>query len=288
MQASSGHPSQLRVSVVLHHSNLDQLRACLLSLRESIAVAQSRLLLGEVKVCLVDNTCEAAYAAQLDGVLGEISATGKTAHTAFLSMEVVSPPTNLGFGHGHNLAMGGFSSDYHLVLNPDAQLLPDTLSEGLALLEEKRDIILASPAVEGSEGEQEFLCKRYPSVLVLLLRGFAPKVLRDLFRGVLSRYEMREECSQSTSAQVSIASGCFMLLRTQALRVCGGFDERYFLYFEDFDLSLRLQKQGQLVFAPKMKIIHHGGYAARKGLRHVGYFIASGVRFFRQHGWRWI
>jgi GT2 family glycosyltransferase len=79
-----------------------------------------------------------------------------------------------------------------------------------------------------------------------------------------------------------------MLAPTPALRAVGGFDERYFLYFEDFDLSLRLGEHGRLVFEPAMRIVHHGGYAARKGLRHVRYFLRSGIRFFNDHGWRWI
>ena len=79
-----------------------------------------------------------------------------------------------------------------------------------------------------------------------------------------------------------------MLAPTGALLGVGGFNERYFLYFEDFDLSIRLRGEGRLLFEPAMQIVHHGGYAARKGFRHVGYFICSGIRFFNDHGWRWI
>jgi GT2 family glycosyltransferase len=85
-----------------------------------------------------------------------------------------------------------------------------------------------------------------------------------------------------------LASGCFMLVRTEALRAAGGFNDRYFLYFEDFDLSLRLGGQGRLIFNPAMRIVHHGGYAASKGNQHVRYFLRSGLTFFNQHGWRWI
>ena len=89
-------------------------------------------------------------------------------------------------------------------------------------------------------------------------------------------------------AEIMLASGCFMLVRTRALLAAGGFDDAYFLYFEDFDLSLRLGGQGRLIFNPAMRIVHHGGYAARKGMQHVKYFLRSGVMFFNQHGWRWI
>ena len=86
----------------------------------------------------------------------------------------------------------------------------------------------------------------------------------------------------------SLASGCFMLLRAHSLATVGGFDERYFLYFEDFDLSLRLAQLGEVQYLPEMQIIHHGGYAARKGWRHIAMFLRSGIRFFQDHGWRWV
>jgi len=88
--------------------------------------------------------------------------------------------------------------------------------------------------------------------------------------------------------QIMLASGCFMLARTAELQSVGGFSDDYFLYFEDFDLSIRLVSCGRLVFDPAVQIIHHGGYAASKGLQHVKYFIRSGITFFQQHGWRWI
>jgi GT2 family glycosyltransferase len=180
------------------------------------------------------------------------------------------------------------TSDFHLVLNPDVELQEDALQVGLASLRLNEDVVLLSPKVLGGQGEQEFLCKRYPSVLVLLLRGFAPAALRRLFRRRLAGYEMRDACSGETPADVAIASGCFMLVRTAALRAVGGFNEDFFLYFEDFDLSLRLAEKGRLVFEPRMCIVHHGGYAANKGRAHVKYFIRSGIRFFNRHGWRLI
>jgi GT2 family glycosyltransferase len=79
-----------------------------------------------------------------------------------------------------------------------------------------------------------------------------------------------------------------MLMRTGALRAVGGFSEDFFLYFEDFDLSLRLARQGRLVFDPVVRIVHHGGYAASKGHLHLKYFIRSGILFFNRHGWRFL
>jgi hypothetical protein len=79
-----------------------------------------------------------------------------------------------------------------------------------------------------------------------------------------------------------------MYARTDALRAVSGFSDQFFMYFEDFDLSLRLHPVGRLVYLPTMHIVHHGGYSARKGLRHISMFVQSGWKFFRRHGWCWI
>jgi hypothetical protein len=70
------------------------------------------------------------------------------------------------------------------------------------------------------------------------------------------------------------------------LQKIGGFNEAFFLYFEDFSLSLELQKYGKLVYYPDCKIIHHGGNAAKKGFKHIRYFVESGLRFYQLYGWK--
>lgn len=273
---------RLSVSIVLHHSSLGMLDRVLRSLQRSSAVAHDAACVEQVQVEVLDNSSDPGFRARAAGSI-----------TAWPQSDVFRVvyrglPDNRGFGAGHNTAIQQLQSDYHLVLNPDAELAEDALRVGLSCLQEDQSIVLLSPGATGTDGTQEFLCKRYPSVFVLLLRSFAPRPIRRLFRRRLNRYEMRDLCSGSQQADILLASGCFMLARSAALQSVGGFDERYFLYFEDFDLSLRLGSQGRLVFSPAMHIVHHGGYAANKGLRHIAYFVRSGTRFFRQHGWRWI
>jgi GT2 family glycosyltransferase len=119
----------------------------------------------------------------------------------------------------------------------------------------------------------------------LLIRGFFPNKAKTLFRTRLERYEMHELEETDLPSKVPIAGGCFMLVKTESWREIKGFDKRYFLYFEDFDLSLRMSKLGKLVYAPSVKIIHSGGGASKKGLWHIFNFVKSGFRFFNTHGW---
>jgi len=273
---------RLSVSIVLYNSPLELLKRTLNSLHISARRAQQSQLLAQVEVQLIDNSPGSANRTRMRETL-EAWPSDK-----LLTVSYFATGENRGFGAGHNLAMQSVDSDYHLILNPDAELNESTLEVGLASLKEDRGIVLVSPEVSGDDGAQEFLCKRYPSILVLVLRAFAPRFVRRLFRPRLNRYEMRDVCSGPEEAEVIFASGCFMLARTEALRSVGGFDERYFVYFEDFDLSLRIGGKGRIVYLPNMKIVHHGGYAARKGSWHVKLFIRSGIEFFNKHGWRWI
>ena len=132
------------------------------------------------------------------------------------------------------------------------------------------------------------MCKRYPAVFTLFSRGFFPAWLKKPFSKSHSLYEMHELSEHEAHENIPLVSGCFMLCRADSLKAVKGFDENYFLYFEDFDLSKRISEVGNLAYLPSMKIIHHGGNASRKGIRHFIFFLRSAVRFFNTYGWRLI
>jgi len=282
MKDTFQQPVHLSVSVVLYNSSLELLQRTRESLHRSALFARTAGCLSRVSVEVVDNSSDTNCRLAASRAISELP------QSDFFSVSYRGLSDNRGFGAGHNSVIPALVSDLHLVLNPDAELAEDALCIGITSLLEDEGIALLCPKVTGDDGRQEFLCKRYPSILALMLRAFAPRFVRRFFRSRLHRYEMRSVCKGEQEADVLLASGCFMLIRTRALRAVGGFNDDYFLYFEDFDLSLRLGGQGRLVFNPAMRIVHHGGYAASKGVEHVRYFIKSGITFFNQHGWRWI
>lgn len=279
MEKSRGESPDLSVSIVTYNSSLELLRRTLSSLRLATRrAAPGKLAAVEVRV--VDNGSGAVYREQLQRLLLEFPAQPG------FQLKLQNLPRNLGYGGGHNQAMVE-GSDYHLVLNPDVELAEDALEAGLSRFQAQADTVLLSPRAIGPEGDQEFLCKRHPSVLVLLLRAFAPRLGQRWFPHQMASYQMSDVCTGDQPVEVPLASGCFMLLRGAAVRATGGFDESYFMYFEDFDLSLRLAEMGRVEYLPAMQITHHGGYAGSKGLAHVRLFARGALRFFRQHGWRW-
>jgi len=271
-------PATLTAAIVTWRPDPKLLERTVASLAEAAARARSTGVLSGATLFLIDNgpaeslPVVSAAASQWDASLGAV--------------EIVTGHGNLGYGRANNLVLPRLESDFHLVLNPDVEIDPEAIDAALRSLAAHPEVGLLAPAAFAPDGQREYLCKRYPSVGVLLLRGFAPAFVRERFAGVLARYEMRDAIGDRFVDGVPLASGCFLLVRTALLKALGGFDPRYFMYFEDYDLSLRVASRATVAYEPAVRIVHHGGEAARKGLRHIGWFAASALRFFSRHGWR--
>lgn len=272
----------LSVSVVIYKTDTAVLLSGLRSLLGAIAVAVAAGEIQSVRVDIINN-------AEADPVLlTMVEQLAAEAAAQSVAVRVLEGHGNVGYGRGHNLSISAATSDYHLILNPDVTLAQDALGLGLHYLMQNPSVAALSPAVRDGQGNKQHVCKRFPSVLDFLLRGFAPQAVKRLFEQRLAHYEMRELSEQEPSTGIPIISGCFMLFRTSVLRSVGGFDARYFLYFEDFDLSLRVHGKGTLTYLPAMHITHLGGDSASKGLRHIAMFVRSGILFYNTHGWRFL
>ncbi|MEQ8954961.1 MAG: glycosyltransferase family 2 protein [Gammaproteobacteria bacterium] len=273
---------KLSIAVVCYNTPAAQLRALFDSLAASLETLRRYNSLATATVTLVDNSHQPV------SVLRDLIAESTLGSPEQLVVRILSGQGNIGFARAHNLALENLDSDYHLVLNPDVVLDRNALVEGVSYLEQSREAVLLSPYTENESGQQQFLCKRYPSVFLFVLRGFFPGFLKSLFAKPLAKFEMRDLDNEQATKNIPIASGAFMFCRSQSLLAIGGFNPAYFLYFEDFDLSLRISKIGKIVYLPSMKIVHHGGNSAAKGWRHIRMFLRSGIRFFNSHGWRLI
>jgi GT2 family glycosyltransferase len=277
--ADHAAPVYLSMTMVLYRNDAAQLQRFRQSLIESVTYLRSQRPVGKVSLAVIDN------AASEDG---DRFSSQFTALKGFDAVRFVQADSNLGYGRGHNRCLNQ-GCDFHLILNPDVYLAADALVAGLDYLAAHADVGMVAPYAENDRGEPLFLCKRYPAVLDLLLRGFAPRFIRRWFDTRLTRYEMRAEYLADTACEsIEIASGCCMLVRSELLQKLGGFSAAYFLYFEDFDLSVRLRQTAKIAYVPTMKIVHDGGHAARKGWKHVRLFVRAGVIFFQQNGWRWL
>jgi len=200
-----------------------------------------------------------------------------------IKIRVIHGHGNVGFGRGHNLALDRIGR-FHLILNPDVVLHPDALSNAMEFMRACPACGLASPHAEWPDGTRQYLCKRFPAVFDLILRGFAPNFIKKIFQNRLSRYEMQEETGQDVFFNPPIVSGCFMLFQSEAFRSLQFFDDKFFLYFEDFDISYRASEKYLTAYVPSIRIVHSGGNASRKGMWHIRKFIGSAILFYWKHG----
>jgi len=245
---------------------------------QSIVVSAKKLpsKLGIKKITLIDNGNNKKELLSIIEIYSAFS----------LNIQYYSAGKNLGYGQAHNIAIADSESNYHLILNPDVILSPESLSVGLNYLLNNDEVLAVSPLAFDGKNNIHYLAKSYPSLLVLLIRALNLRYLNTIFIKKIENYELREIVHNKNTAEVKIISGCFMLCKTKALHMIGGFDSRFFLYFEDFSLSIELQKIGKIMYLPDMMIIHFGGNSSRKGIKHICMFVSSMIKFFGRYGWK--
>ena len=264
----------LTISIVTYHVDQRVFLEVLESLSRAVADAIDKGVIQQTKLIIVDNGDDQEFLHKAVTDLVTFDAN------------IIANKKNVGFGRAHNLVLKECESDLHLVLNPDAILQLDALTIGCRYLKEQSGAAMVTPFAQYPSGRRAYLCKRYPSILDLLLRGPAPGWLKKIADKRLVRYECRDYSDCKVTRGVDIASGCYMLVRTDSLKKVSGFNEVYFLYFEDFDLSLRISQVGTIDYLPEMRILHCGGNTYQKGLKHIGMFCRSALIFFNINGWK--
>lgn len=277
---SCGDDRGLSVSVVVYRPDVRLLGQTLAGLGKAYCRLREAWDDVPMQLYIVDNG--GLRDLDIESVLGQLAQQG-IAHT------VVRGHGNIGYGRGHNLAIERARSRYHLVLNPDIDTDADALVNAFDFLQAHPEVGLVTPRIDDDEQGIQYLCRRYPTVLDLFVRGFVPSGIRRRFDTRLGRYEMRDVINgRDVVWDPPIVSGCFMLFRTSLLKRLSGFDPRYFLYFEDYDLSLRAHELARVAYVPAVRAVHHGGGAARKGSAHIRMFMASAFKFYNRFGWKWL
>lgn len=195
---------------------------------------------------------------------------------------------NLGYGKGHNLAVAmAPPSTYHLIINPDIVITQGALGKMVDFMEQHQDIGLLGPRFLNPDGSTQFLNRRYPSVLDILARRLPQKM--STFKTLQRvKYHEMHDVGYDVVTDVPCMSGACMLFRRAALEEVGGFDIRYFMYCEDFDLCCSLRKSGwRTVYYPAAEMTHLWARSSAKEIRMTFEHIRSIVLFFNKWGWKW-
>jgi GT2 family glycosyltransferase len=179
-----------------------------------------------------------------------------------------------GFGANHNAAFRQCTSDFFCVLNPDIEFLDNPFSHLLTELEGAGAAVVA-PLVVTSDGKIEDSVRRFPTVTSLLAK----------YRGIADgRY--RIEPGQA-NIEPDWVAGMFMLFRSGDFAALGGFDEAFFLYYEDVDICARVWKRGgKVLFSPSQRVIHDAQRASHRSWRFRRWHLQSLIRYLLRYALR--
>lgn len=188
---------------------------------------------------------------------------------------------NLGFGGGHNAVLSEISSKYHAVINPDIELDSDVLSRLVDTLESNDDIVMITPKIMGKNGQEQHLPKRHPTFRYLFLGRLSR--LGGVFKRIRKEYTREEEAFEGL-VDIEFCTGCFFLIRSEIFKKIGGFDNRYFMYMEDADLSREALKYGRVVFDNSICVRHLWKRESAKSIKFLFIHLSSSFKYLKK--WR--
>lgn len=182
----------------------------------------------------------------------------------------------LGFGANHNQAFRSAIGQFFAVVNPDIRLEANPFPALLACLAREKTIALVAPAVLNPAGQVEDSARKFPTPLKIICKVFGH------CRG--SDYHFTNE-----SISPDWLGGMFMLLPSTVFSTVHGFDEGYFLYYEDVDLCARLRLQGyDIQLCPQAIVTHHAQRSSHRHWKYLRWHLGSMMRFFSSAPfWRW-
>lgn len=191
--------------------------------------------------------------------------------------------SNVGYGKGNNgsfqLAAG--QSDYFCVINPDIKLAPGAIDSLCQFMDKNQQFGMATGSIVDQNGAvapvHKLALSFFEYFFVFITKRFFKKdILTNLTQTYLTMGN--EHC------RLPIISGCFMFFRASHYKELNGFDERYFLYFEDWDISIRSFKNKKSIILPEIKIYHEWGRHSHKKAKILFIHIKSALTFYSKWG----
>ncbi len=200
-------------------------------------------------------------------------------------IEYIHNPSNPGFGAAHNIALKKaieISSKYHFIVNPDILFERNVIETMVNAMDKDPGIGMMMPQVLNLDGSIQNLPKLLPTPFSIVLRKFKkPKAIYNQF---INRYELRS-IPNDKIFNAPILSGCFTLLNLDAVQMVGIYDDKFFMYFEDWDLSRRMHQNYKTLYFPKVSVYHGYDSGANKNFKLFKIFIKSAIHFFNKWGW---
>lgn len=192
------------------------------------------------------------------------------------------PSKNCGFGFGNNIVLDKLYSKYHFIVNPDIRI-PDSSSLKVMVdyMEENPNVGLLSPLILNEDGSVQHLLRNEPTILDAAIRFAGKNVLRKRQEKFINL-----ESGYNKISPIENASGSFMLLRTNIFKEVKGFDERYFMYYEDTDLTRKINRVSSAMFVPTANVMHIWKRANGHNIKYIFIMLISLYKYMNKWGWR--
>jgi hypothetical protein len=200
------------------------------------------------------------------------------------NIEIIELGVNNGFGFGHNAILDILNSKYHFVVNPDIFIENlEQIKKMVDFLDENPDVGLLSPLILSPDFSIQYLCKTNPTVFDMFIRRVSP----NLFKQKQDKYIMKET-GYNKIMRLDYATGSFMVFKTDIYKLLKGFDETFFMYLEDADITRRVNKISKAIFYPEARVIHAWERSGHKSLKFAKITVQSMFIYFNKWGWKLI
>ncbi len=251
---------ELSISIVLYKTPLKQIERCINCLLPYNKIAD---------LYLIDNSPKRD--------LEKVKNLFQGAKYVFLN-------SNQGYARGHNVSLRLASKSkckYHLILNADCYFDHSIIKDLISIMDKNKKTGLIMPKILNPDGSIQMLCKLIPKPIDLLT-SYLLKIIG------INSFKAKHVMSESTHSKISLVpylSGCFMFIRWETLKDIGFFDNRFFMYGEDIDLSRRIAEKYLTIYLPKYYVYHDHGKGSFKSFRIFLIHIKNIIIYFNKWGW---
>lgn len=250
--------NMITVSIVTYKTEIEELKRCLSSLTsDNISV-----------IYVVDNSRDATIKAFIKG---------------YPQIEYI-PSDNIGYGGAHNIAIRramGIGSKYHLVLNSDVYFNAIDIQKLREYMDTNDDVAMVQPNIVYPDGTLQYTCRLLPTPANLIFRRFLPE---RMVESMNYRYQLKM-FDHKTELNVPYHQGSFMFFRMSCFEKVGLFDERFFMYPEDIDITRRMHKFYRTMFWPGVSVVHAHRAASYKSKKMLKIHMWNMCKYFNKWGW---
>lgn len=249
----------ITVSIVTYNTDVEELKACFASLTSKMVKT----------IYMVDNSSKEYIAEFCRGY----------ENVVYIASE------NVGYGAAHNKAIRLAQADkdvkYHLVLNSDVYFEPVVLEKIAAYMDSDEQIAQVQPKLLFPNGELQCTVRLIPTPANLIFRRFLPK---SIVAPMDERYTL-SFWDHNKPANIAYHQGSFMFFRVKCFEKVGLFDERFFMYPEDIDMTRRMHRHFKTMYWPEVEVVHAHRAASYKSKKMLKIHMENMIKYFNKWGW---